>query len=227
MFGTRHAVGNRWRRHGVGADRHADVSRSCTAVQRPCDGPSALTRLVRNLCEQHCRPTAPWLRLGTATDHWTDVGEIGCGRSTGLDNFSVVILRAPLAPSGRPIAMAPPLTLVLAESAPVSCAQALATVGMLCGGRLTVGSGAVSPAASYSSRGHLALNGSNEWNERYGVRPTISCHFQFAWRNRTDAHQPRLRWARMAEIMAVVASALPPPKWAIPAKPCASASNCR
>jgi hypothetical protein len=33
--------------------------------------------------------------------------------------------------SGRPIAMAPPLTLVLAGSAPVSCAQALATGGML------------------------------------------------------------------------------------------------
>ena len=63
-------------------------------------------------------------------------------------------------------------------------AASLATGGMLCGGRLTVGSGAVSPAASYSSRGHLALNGSNEWNERYGVSPTISCHFQFAWRNR-------------------------------------------
>jgi hypothetical protein len=80
--------------------------------------------------------------------------------------------------------MAPPLTLVLAGSAPVSCPQALATGGMLCGGRLTVGSGAVSPAASYSSRGHLALNGSNEWNERYGVSPTINCHFQFGWRNR-------------------------------------------
>jgi hypothetical protein len=25
VFATRHAVGNRWRRHGVGADRHADV----------------------------------------------------------------------------------------------------------------------------------------------------------------------------------------------------------
>jgi hypothetical protein len=60
----------------------------------------------------------------------------------------------------------------------------LATSGMLCGGRLTVGSGAVSHAASYSSRGHLALNGSNEWNERYGVSPTISCHFQFGWCNR-------------------------------------------
>jgi hypothetical protein len=60
----------------------------------------------------------------------------------------------------------------------------LATGGMLCGGRLTVGSGAVSPAASYSSRGHLALNGSKQWNERYGVSPTISCHFQFGWRHR-------------------------------------------
>jgi hypothetical protein len=60
----------------------------------------------------------------------------------------------------------------------------LATGGILCGGRQTVGSGVVSPAASYSSRGHLALNGSNEWNEGYGVSPTISCHFQFAWRDR-------------------------------------------
>ena len=32
--------------------------------------------------------------------------------------------------------------------------------------------------------GHLALYGSNEWNERYGVSPTISCHSQFAWRDR-------------------------------------------
>ena len=37
---------------------------------------------------------------------------------------SVVMMRAPLAPSGCPIAIAPPLTLVLARSAPVSWAQA-------------------------------------------------------------------------------------------------------
>jgi hypothetical protein len=36
-------------------------------------------------------------------------------------------LHAPLAPSGWPIAIAPPLTLVFARSAPVSWAQALAT----------------------------------------------------------------------------------------------------
>ena len=42
-----------------------------------------------------------------------------------------------------------------------------------------------------------------------------------------DARQPRLRWARMAEMVAVVASALPPPKWAKPAKLCVSALNCR
>jgi hypothetical protein len=34
------------------------------------------------------------------------------------------MMRAPLAPSGWPIAIAPPLTLVLAKSAPVSAAQA-------------------------------------------------------------------------------------------------------
>jgi hypothetical protein len=39
--------------------------------------------------------------------------------------------------------------------------------------------------------------------------------------------QPRLRWARMAEMVAAVASALPPPKGAILAKPWVSASNCR
>ena len=37
------------------------------------------------------------------------------------------MMRAPLAPSGWPMAMAPPLTLVLARSAPVSCAQASTT----------------------------------------------------------------------------------------------------
>src|ERR1700722_19942798 len=37
---------------------------------------------------------------------------------------NVVMMRAPLAPSGCPIAIAPPLTLVLARSAPVSCAYA-------------------------------------------------------------------------------------------------------
>jgi hypothetical protein len=42
-----------------------------------------------------------------------------------------------------------------------------------------------------------------------------------------EARQPRLRWARMAEMVAVVASALPPPNGAKPAKPCVSASNCR
>jgi alkanesulfonate monooxygenase SsuD/methylene tetrahydromethanopterin reductase-like flavin-dependent oxidoreductase (luciferase family) len=54
---------------------------------------------------------------------------------------SVVMMRAPLAPSGWPIAMAPPLTLVLPRSAPVSAAKALATGDMLSGGRLTVGLG--------------------------------------------------------------------------------------
>lgn len=44
MLATRRAVGNRWRRHRVGADRHADVSWSCSAVPRPCDGASAHTR---------------------------------------------------------------------------------------------------------------------------------------------------------------------------------------
>jgi hypothetical protein len=62
--------------------------------------------------------------------------------------------------------------------------------------------------------GHLALNGSNEWDKTYGVSPTIGCHFQFGWVTGRNAHQPRLRWARMAEMVAVVASALPPPKWA-------------
>jgi hypothetical protein len=42
-----------------------------------------------------------------------------------------------------------------------------------------------------------------------------------------DAHQPRLRWARIAEMVAVLASALPPPNGAKLAKPCVSASNCR
>jgi hypothetical protein len=32
--------------------------------------------------------------------------------------------------------------------------------------------------------GHLALNGSNEWDKTYGVSPTIGCHFQFGWRDR-------------------------------------------
>lgn len=41
--------------------------------------------------------------------------------------INVVMMRAPLAPNGCPIAMAPPLTFVLARSTPVSCAQALAT----------------------------------------------------------------------------------------------------
>jgi len=36
----------------------------------------------------------------------------------------MVMMRAPLAPNGWPIAMAPPLTLVLARSALVSAAQA-------------------------------------------------------------------------------------------------------
>jgi hypothetical protein len=43
----------------------------------------------------------------------------------------VVMMRAPLAPSGWPVAMAPPLTLVLARSAPVPCAQASTTDGAL------------------------------------------------------------------------------------------------
>jgi hypothetical protein len=42
-----------------------------------------------------------------------------------------------------------------------------------------------------------------------------------------NAPQRRLRWARMAEMVAVVASELPPPNEAMPAKPCVSASNCR
>jgi hypothetical protein len=95
---------------------------------------------------------------------------------------SVVMMRAPLAPTGWPIAMAPPLTLVHARtlfcSPSASLAQALA-IGDL-----------------------LRLTGRN-------------------------AHQPRLRWARMAEMVAVMASALPPPNGAILAKPCVSASNCR
>ena len=37
---------------------------------------------------------------------------------------SVVMMRAPLAPRGWSMAMAPPLTFVLARLAPVSCAQA-------------------------------------------------------------------------------------------------------
>jgi hypothetical protein len=67
----------------------------------------------------------------------------------------------------------------------IGCAEYLSVRNQTCGwdgSRWAVG--AVSPAASYSSRGHLALNGSDEWNERCGVSPTISCHFQFAWRNR-------------------------------------------
>ena len=48
---------------------------------------------------------------------------------------SVVMMRAPLAPSGWPIAIAPRLTLVLARSAPVSCASVGLTVlkgGLVC-----------------------------------------------------------------------------------------------
>jgi hypothetical protein len=39
------------------------------------------------------------------------------------------MMRAPLAPSGWPIAMAPPLTLVLVKSAPTSLAQATVALG--------------------------------------------------------------------------------------------------
>src|SRR5271154_3183852 len=45
---------------------------------------------------------------------------------------SVVMIRAPLAPNGCPMAIAPPFTFALARSAPVSLAQA--SVGLtLCG----------------------------------------------------------------------------------------------
>ena len=66
---------------------------------------------------------------------------------------SVVMMRAPLAPSGWPIAMAPPLTLVLPRSAPVSAAKALATGDMLCGGRLTVGLGVGGRVEDYRAVG--------------------------------------------------------------------------
>jgi hypothetical protein len=41
------------------------------------------------------------------------------------------MMRAPLAPNGCPMAMAPPLTLVLVRSAPVSLAQASVGLGVL------------------------------------------------------------------------------------------------
>src|ERR1700722_4631361 len=66
---------------------------------------------------------------------------------------SVVMMRAPLAPSGWPIAMAPPLTLVLPRSAPVSAAKALATGDMLCGGRPTVGLGVGGRVEDYRAVG--------------------------------------------------------------------------
>jgi hypothetical protein len=64
-------------------------------------------------------------------------------------------MRAPLAPSGWPIAMAPPLTFVLARSAPVSCAQA------------SVGLRAHSRVHPFASRRHVDYSGlSGEFTEQ-------------------------------------------------------------
>ena len=43
-------------------------------------------------------------------------------------------------------------------------------------------SGVAGNCSCLSEPGHLAHNGSNEWDTRYGVSPTIGCHFQFGWR---------------------------------------------
>jgi hypothetical protein len=185
VLATRHAVGNRRRRHGVGA-RIAMLT-SAGRVQR-CRAPVMDPVLLPRSSGTYASSTVRRPSRKKARCRY-----VGYRRSSNQANDS-----------GMP-----------------------ATGGMLCGGRLTVGSGAVSPAASYSSRGHLALNGSKN-----GMRGMASDRRSVATFNSlgvkgTDAHQPRLRWARMAEMMAVVASALPPPKWARPAKPCVSASNCR
>jgi hypothetical protein len=142
--------GTVWRRHGVGAGRHADVSWSRSAVPRPCDGLSAV------LARPELMRVAPLGGL-RARKHVAGTSVIGVTLTSG------------------------------------NCSQLF-------------------------QPGHLALN---------GVSPTIGCHFHSVGVTGRDLHQPRLRWARMAEMVAVVASALPPPNGAKPAKPCVSASNCR
>jgi anti-sigma factor RsiW len=142
VLATRHAVGNRRRRHGVGA-RIAMLT-SAGRVQR-CRAPVMDPVLLPRSSGTYASSTVRRPSRKKARCRY-----VGYRRSSNQANDS-----------GMP-----------------------ATGCMLCGGRLTVGSGAVSPAASYSSRGHLALNGSNQWNERYGVSLTISCHFQFGWRHR-------------------------------------------
>jgi hypothetical protein len=75
------------------------------------------------------------------------------------------------------------------------------------------------PRVSKCSRSEHAVG--SRWR-RHGVHadrhaavsPTTVAAFNSVGVTRRNAHQPRLRWARMAEMVAVVASALPPPKWA-------------
>jgi hypothetical protein len=116
MFAIRHAVGNRWRRHGVGADRHADVSWSCSARRAPVMDPVLL------LARPELMRVAPLGGL-RARKHVAGTSVIGATLTSG------------------------------------NCSQLF-------------------------EPGHLTLNGSNEWNDGYGVSPTISCHFQFGWRDR-------------------------------------------
>ena len=61
-----------------------------------------------------------------------------------------------------------------------------------------------------------AVGGVTEWTRiatRASARRAVATFNSVGVTGR-NAHQPRLRWARMAEMVAVVASALPPPKWA-------------
>jgi hypothetical protein len=69
-------------------------------------------------------------------------------------------------------------------------------------------------AAAYPSRGISRSTGRTN-----GIGGMASARLPVATFNSVgvtgrDAHQPRLRWARMAEMVAVVASALPPPNGA-------------
>ena len=66
-------------------------------------------------------------------------------------------------------------------------------------------------AKSAVSSWHLALNGFNEWNAGPASARRAVAPFNSVGVPGSDAHQPRLKWARMAEMVAVVASALPPP----------------
>jgi hypothetical protein len=80
---------------------------------------------------------------------------------------------------------------------------------------------------SYSSRGiSRSMGRTKGMRGRASARRSVATFNSVGVTGR-DAPQPRLRWARMAEMVAVVASALPPPNGVKPAKPCVSASNCR